>query len=200
MIFSFIISIVTFALPITKGFLMLAWGRTVQFLPFFVIGYLFTADNIDFLRFKSKRILIVLVSIIICVTVVFLSCRAFHLLEFYRTSLLSIVDETGVPSTRLCFLKLFVEISAIVLSLAMLTIRNLPSNICKLGRYTLSIYILQIVIIQYGIRFVPNHPLCQVIAALLCILFGIYICKYGLGKWLTNPISETVKQLKNEIR
>lgn len=157
LIFSFILSIVTFALPITKGFLMLAWGRTVQFLPFFVIGYLFTADNIDFLRFKSKRILIILVSIIICVTVVFLSCRAFHLLEFHRTSLLPIVDEPGVPSTRLCFLKLFVEISAIVLSLAMLTIRNLPSNICKLGRYTLSIYILQIVIIQYGIRFVPNH-------------------------------------------
>lgn len=196
---SIVTSLIVFTIPTPFNMQFMAIGRVLQFLPFFVLGYILAERDICELRAYKYDYLLHIVAFVLCITAGYLSCRGLHLIEFHRSNVLSVVDETGLNTGYVWLLKVFVEFSAIILSMTFLSITTLPSWLCNLGKYSLQLYVIQILFIQYGIRFVPRNAFCEIIIALCCILISIGVMKSRLGQWITNPISNIIK-LKNETK
>lgn len=193
--FSMFVALSSFLVPYEKSQMFMSIGRTLQFSPFFVCGYLLTNKDINRLRnWKQKNILTV-ISIILCIEAGFYSCRCLHLLEFHRASLISVADETNMTIINILSLKVFVELSAIVLSLRILSCRCTCATYAKYGKDTLLFLVLQLVIVQLGAKFIPMSLIYELLTAIACILLGCILSEYGLSKWVTNPISNFIGSL-----
>lgn len=136
LIFSILVSLISFFVPYGKSQMFMSIGRTLQFSPFFVSGYLLTNEGISRLRnWKQKHILRLL------------SCR------------------------------------------------NIYASFAEYGKDTLLFFMLQLVMVQLGSKFVPTATIYEILSAMVCIIQGCLLLKYGVSKWITNPISNYIGTL-----
>lgn len=193
------ISLIAFTIPISNGLQYFAIERVLQFFPFFVIGYLLTESDVCNLRAYRYKYILYVATVLLCVIAGAFSCRGLHLIEFHRETVFSIVTDTGLNTSVVWLFKFLVELSAVILSIAFITVNALPSWICNLGKYSLQLYVIQILLIQYGIRLMPKNAIIEIMSAICCILVSLVVIKSGFGQWITNPISTIIK-LKNEAK
>lgn len=192
---SILAALFSFFVPTEKSQMFLSFGRTLQFAPFFVCGYLLTNEDINRLRNLGQKRILSVFSIILCMVAGLCSCRGLHLLEFHRASLMSIVSESMMSISSIIGLKVYVELSAIVLSLWLLSIRFSCTYLAKYGKDTLLFFMLQLVLVQLGARFLPEGIMYELISVFACILLGCFLSYSGFSKWITNPISSIIRVL-----
>lgn len=199
-LYSVLIMFASFVLPINKDLSVLSFMRSCQYFFFFVIGYCISEDFIAFLRnniiCKSG---LWLATIVLFYFIWVYSSRELHVLEFHRDTMVSLIDQFNWSPFLVLLYKCIILIIALIVSFTFLTIRKFPKCFEKLGRYTLSFFFLQGIIIHKMVLVLPFNIYLELIVSVGVILLGGYIG--NKLSWAMNPISTTLRYIKeNYVR
>lgn len=185
---SIIIAIMMFLLPMNKTSKILAIGRTCQFFPFFVIGIILRYHGLN--RIKKLPIQIALgFSIIALICFLsFMQPRLLHLVCFHRSDFFTISVDTGALGNTVLLYKMFVELSAFMICLFVLSVSRIFNKIGEYGKSTMTIFVLQAILVHYLALRLPHNIYVELSLTAVVIYCGIFISRSKYNKFITNPI------------
>lgn len=193
LVVSIILSAIIFAIPFDFGKDILVLNRTLQFFPFFCLGYFFRTVDITYLKSSRVRIVLLLVSLILLIMLALIDTRVLHLLCFRRSSIFSLAKETNLGYAHLLHLKSYVEISAVVISLCMLSLSEFFKQFAVLGKDTMTIFIVQALVTHLITYKIPVNIYLELVLSVVVIIAAVLVSNKGYGKLLRNPISSLIK-------
>ena len=196
---SIILSALTFVSPFDYGKDILALNRTLQFFPFFCLGYYLR--TIDFVCLKRSHIrhTLLLLSISLIAILGLLDSRLIHLLCFRRSSIFVVSRETNIGYTQLLLVKLYVDVSAVVISLCVLSFSEFLKKFALWGRYTMTIFVVQALLVHSITYKLPVNVILELALSIVVIIAGIWISNKGYGKFLRNPVTSLIKSCVNVV-
>lgn len=190
---SLLIMLITFFLPIKHYLGFLTLMRTCQFFPFFVIGYCLSERIIWQLRNIAycKWILNILTAVFLFFVIIY-SSRQLHVLEFHRDTIFSIEDQFEWSFPQTLIYKSLVILVSLIISFSLITIGHFSTIFEKYGRYTLSFFFLQGIIVHKIVMVLPANLFLELLVSIAVIILGGAIC--DKLSWVMNPISTYVKR------
>lgn len=193
---SIVVGLLTFILPVGGGRDYLALYRTCQYFPFFCFGYSLRSIGFKFLKSKIFRQPLAILSVLLITLICCFDDRTLHLISFRRTNIFEIAREVNYSYAYLCVTKLFVGFSSVTISLFLLSISNVFTKLGLYGRNTMTIFVLQALLVHFFTYRIPSTLLAEVILSTLVVFLGCWISNKGYGHLLSNPITSFIK-LKN---
>lgn len=178
--------------------------RTMLFLPYFIIGYFMTTDDLQSIR--NKKNLWILMSLPFLITLVVASLyfpRLIHVMEFNRDGILTISNLFGCSYISTVMGKVFFYIAGILFCYVILALKVNNRNLAKLGRYTLFFYCIQMYFIQIPAeRMGLLQNIWQSIALTMFALFASCLTtrKRLLVNIVTNPLYTVIYNIKDRLK
>lgn len=166
LIFSCLLAVFAYMLPLKQFGNLLSFQRSCMFLPFFMMGFL--------RRVKGLPIIL-------------------HVLEFNNANVWHMSNLYNQNIGMLLVLKVLVYIGSIITTFAVLMFVNLPKSICAYGSKTLAYYVIQgmfahILSTYLQVNFYQALFLCVCILILTTVLL-----RFVDSKFITNPFSTLLK-------
>lgn len=173
-----------------------AFMRTMQFFPFFVMGYLGDEKLLSKISFRENSMVLIVLSLFAVFGIFSFSGRNLHILEFQRSGILSIMNTYQCSYIYALLLKTVLLLVQIILCYTILLLFcRLPKLFIEFsslyGHHTLLIYFLQDIAtkaLTYHMKlpFWSAFPFC-----ILLIIISLCIAKNKmLSSFVLNPISE----------
>lgn len=173
--------------------------RTMLFLPYFIIGYYMSRDNINTIRKHWKPFSVI--SIVCIAVLIYFSChylRFLHVMEYSNMGIYSLNNNFHISYLSIITWKAALYLIGLLLCLTALSISFKKLNISKYGRYTLFIYCMQMYLILlpmkrgYFTHLGMSLSATALVVSICCILSRYKLCM----NFITNPISTFIKELK----
>lgn len=192
LIYALVVEIFSFVF-INKYGGLLSLMRTLQFYPYFVVGYMMK----NRLGNMNKYGKIILSGGVIAIAFILLtSSRLQHQVDFQRAGLLELAATTDLSVISLFVFRYAVIISSVMISGAILvwTSRsNLIKRVANYGQYTLFVYFSQTLIYavlsRYNLLFYQSLAL-----TILAVPLLTYIATKKFSKLMMNPIDYLIKK------
>lgn len=193
LVWSVLLMLLTFFLPIKHYLGIISLMRTCQFFFFFVIGYCLTEQHILQLRNNTYcKLSFSIMTIVMLLFVIANSSRQLHVLEFHRDTLFSLVDQFEWSYFQTFIYKSLVILLSLTISCSLIALKHFPTIFEKYGRYTLSFFFLQGIIIHKFVMVLPANLFLELLVSIAVIILGGAIC--DKLSWVMNPISTYVKR------
>lgn len=195
LIFSCLLAVFAYMLPLKQFGNLLSFQRSCMFLPFFMMGFLRRVKGLPIIPDVSKCIKLVLaIASLVCFAFCLIySGRILHVLEFNNANVWHMSNLYNQNIGMLLVLKVLVYIGSIITTFAVLMFVNLPKSICAYGSKTLAYYVIQdmfahILSTYLQVNFYQALFLCVCILILTTVLL-----RFVDSKFITNPFSTLLK-------
>lgn len=195
LIFSCLLAVFAYMLPLKQFGNLLSFQRSCMFLPFFMMGFLRRVKGLPIIPDVSKCIKLVLaIASLVCFAFCLIySGRILHVLEFNNANVWHMSNLYNQNIGMLLVLKVLVYIGSIITTFAVLMFVNLPKSICAYGSKTLAYYVIQgmfahILSTYLQVNFYQALFLCVCILVLTTVLL-----RFVDSKFITNPFSTLLK-------
>lgn len=173
--FSIVVAILIGLLNINGS--ILSFGRTMSFLPFFLIGYNCNSSNIPRIR-NMKRVYILILFTVFLVLFLILSSNYKSEFFFLRDSFVALnVDPLLGIMGRACL----ILASLSVITLLIHFIKNTPSILTKIGRHSLSVYFFHLFFV-YFLRHKEYFSKCSETTTLLILTVYAFTISFLLSR------------------
>lgn len=178
--------------------------RTMLFLPYFIIGYFMTTDDLKSIR--NKKNLWILISLPFLIAIIAASLyfpRPIHVMEFNRDGILTMSNLFRCSYISIVMGKVFFYIAGIIFCFAVLALKVNNRNLAKLGRYTLFLYCIQMYFIQIPAEQMGLlQSIWQSIALTMFALFASCLTtrKRLLVNIVTNPLYTVIYNIKDRLK
>ena len=169
LIVSLIVSLITFIIPIDGSRDYLSLYRTFQYFPFFCFGYCLRTSGLHLLKSKNFRKPLTMLSVILVLLICCFDDRTLHLICFRRTNIFEIAREVNCSYAYIGVTKFFVACSSIIISLFILSVSNAFTKLCPLGKDTMTIFVLQAIIVHFATYRIPATLFAELILSISVI-------------------------------
>jgi fucose 4-O-acetylase-like acetyltransferase len=188
LILSIVISILSFVLIPQYGSLF-SLMRTLQFYPYFMLGYYFNKHQ-DHISIVSHKLRIFCIGGLSLVYVLYTSCRLQHVVFFQRDGLLELskIADEGYIST-FCYRYILILCGIFISTSVFFALRNNSwiQRFSKFGQNTLFVYYGQTLMFPLVNRYFGEIQL-SLLMVIIAVCFLTWISIKPISKWLMNPM------------
>lgn len=174
------------AIPRYGGFFSIM--RTIQFYPFFVLGYLIKG-RIRLLC--TQKLYTIVLGILAIIYAIYTSSRLQHQVFFQRAGLMELSQSTDLSIIGLFLFRYSLIISSVFVCLMIISLLYQSKKIeclAGFGRGTLFVYFGQTLIYPFAIHYCSSLTL-SLIASFFTVVMLTYLSFTPIPKWLMNPVS-----------
>lgn len=180
---SLVIAATFLLLPVpSKPLAILTVMRTTQYFPFFVLGYCLTSVHVTKIRETGMiRATMWMVAFALLTLCCIYSGKGLHTLEYHRDTLYGLSSQFGWSLGEGAVYLVGVTAVAVVVSLALLSVKQLPRLFCDYGRHSLVFYFVQGLLTFKLADVLPANLLIE-------LLLGLGIIVVGGGNFKVVPV------------
>lgn len=187
---TFILSIaleILFFLAIPRYGGLFSIMRTIQFYPFFVLGYVMKG------RIKllcTHKLITIVLGLLAIIYAIYTSSRLQHQVFFQRSGLIELSQSTDMSIMGLFLFRYSLIISSVLVCLMILSLlyqSKIIESFAAFGRGTLFVYFGQTLIYPFAVYYCSSLTL-SLIASFLAVVLLTYLSFKPISKWLMNPV------------
>lgn len=188
LVYSIVVSVLAYIL-LNKGEGLFSIMRSIQFYPYFLLGYTMKTGSVSLNRVPKTPVYIVsgIITTVIAMLVSYplfaQECQSTGLFRWCDTFNKSIVAGGGYY--------LLVKIASLANSFTIWKGIKVPDSICTYGQSTLAVYAFNTMTFPLIYHYC-THLWMSICAAILTIVISLFLNRIGLAKYLINPITSII--------